>query len=120
MIPELPDIGCGYWYVASPITRYPRGLSAAVRDASRAAAVLVAHGVPLYCPAAHSHALAKHGGLDPLDHGLWLPQCMPLLDAAGGLIVLTLDGWRDSYGMGVERKRFRATGRPIVEWDGPA
>jgi hypothetical protein len=37
-----------------------------------------------------------------------------MMDAAGGLIVLMLDGWFRSKGMAYEMDRFRQLGRPVV------
>lgn len=115
---DIPAVA-GYWYLGSPYTLFAAGLDEAHRLACEAAAALIAAGHAVYSPIAHSHPVAVHGRLDQLDHALWLPQCLPLLRPAAGLIVLTLDGWRNSHGLLWEIEWCWAQGRPVVEWVGP-
>ena len=61
---------------------------------------------------AHSHAVAMASGIDPCDHTIWIPLDDPFMDAARGLIVADVDGWRDSYGVKVEIDRFLAMRKP--------
>lgn len=106
-----------FWYLASPYSKYPLGLEDAFRAVCRARGLLVAAGIPCFAPIIHSHPVAEHGGLDPLDHNIWLPSERPIMDAAAGLIVLRICGWDTSYGVGVEMDFFRAKGLPIVFMD---
>lgn len=108
----LPAID-GYWYLASPYTAHPGGIEAAYEAACRAAARLIAAGVPVFAPVAHSHPVATHGGLDPLDHAIWLPADQPMMDGAGGLLVLTLAGWDRSHGVRHEVDAIAGAGRPV-------
>lgn len=104
----------GFWYVATPYSKYPRGLDAAFEDACKATASLLRMGINVYSPIAHTHPIAKHGGIDPLDHSIWLPADAPMMDAAEGLIVVKMEGWDESYGISEEIKAFRTAGKPII------
>jgi hypothetical protein len=103
-----------YWYLASPYSKFPDGLQAAFEVVSANAALLIQHKVPVYSPIAHTHPIAVHGGMDPLDHSIWLPADLPLMRAAMGLIVCKMATWEKSYGIGEEIKEFTALGLPII------
>lgn len=104
----------GYWYLASPYSKYARGLEAAFAVACQASALFVEAAIPVYSSIAHTHPIAVIGGINPLDHTIWLPFDEPLMQAAKGLIVLMADGWQDSYGMKVEIAAFTVAAKPIV------
>lgn len=109
-----------YWYLASPYSKYPDGLDAAFRHVCRATAHLIKNKVRVYSPIAHTHPVAIHGGVDPLDHNIWLPADEPMMRAAHGLIICKMETWRDSYGIGVEIETFKEMGRPVVYMDHPS
>lgn len=106
-----------YWYLATPYSKYEAGIEAAFQEAARIAGQLVAHGVPVYSPICHTHPAAIHGELDPYDHAIWIPADLPLMRAASGLIVAKMQGWEESYGIGVEIEEFRASGKPVHYMD---
>jgi len=103
-----------FWYLASPYSKYHAGIEAACGVVSQNAALLIKAGIPVYCPIAHTHPIAIHGDMDPLDHSIWLPLDKPFMDAAKGLIVCMMDGWDKSYGVSVEIEEFKKAGKPIV------
>ena len=103
-----------YWYLATPYSKFEGGLDAAYIAACEQAAVLLRAGIVVFSPIAHSHGIAKHGHIDPLDHNVWLPADAPLMQAAHGLILCCLPGWQESYGMEEERKAFANAGKPIL------
>jgi hypothetical protein len=103
-----------YWYLASPYSKYPEGINAAFEEICRQTALLIRNKIPVYSPIAHTHPVAIHGAIDPYAHDIWLPADEPLMNGAMGLIVCTMDTWRDSYGIGVEIKAFEAAGKPVV------
>lgn len=113
---HLKDIP-GYWYLASPYSKYSSGIEVAFVDICKIAAELTKQGVPVFSPIAHTHPIAIHGQINPLDHTIWLPADEPLMDGACGIIVAMMDGWQDSYGVGVEIARFNAAGKPIYYLD---
>jgi hypothetical protein len=103
-----------YWYLGSPYSKYPGGLTQAHIDVCREAARLISLGLPIFSPIAHTHPIAMISGLDPLDHMIWLLADQPMMDAAFGLIVLKMDGWSRSYGLKHEIETFADVGKPIV------
>jgi hypothetical protein len=103
-----------FWYVASPYSRYPGGIEAAFADIAGYTARMVEAGLAVFSPIAHSHPVAIQGGLDPLDHSVWMPLDEPMMRAAHGIIVVQMAGWRESYGVGVEINAFRAAGKPVL------
>lgn len=104
----------GYWYLGSPYSKYMHGTEAAWSSVCLQAAVLIRRGISVYSPIAHTHPIAEHGRLDPLDHDIWLPVDRPLMDAAKGLIVLKLEGWSRSYGLAHEIEVFASAGKPVI------
>ena len=104
----------GPWYLATPYSKYPKGIEAAFALAAGQAALFARAGIPVYSPIAHTHPIAMIGELDPYDHAIWLPFDHPLMVAAKGLIVLMAESWEQSYGMKVEIDQFKAAGKPVV------
>lgn len=107
-------------YLATPYSRHPAGMECAHHQACRAAGELIRRGARVYSPIAHSHPIALHGGLDPLDHAIWLPQDQAMMDASDELWIVQMPGWDDSYGIEQERKAFQAAGKPIKYLTWPA
>jgi hypothetical protein len=103
----------GFWYIATPYTQFPTGLQDAFETACRVTAELMRHGIPCFSPIAHSHPLAIIGGLDPVDHELWMRSDAPMLNAACGCLVVMLPGWRDSRGVAHEIAEFTSHSKPI-------
>lgn len=110
--------GESYWYLASPYSKYQLGLDAAFKHACVASAQLVAKGVRLYCPIAHTHPIALYGDIDPRDHVTWLTLDAPFMQQACGLLVADMPGWDESYGIGVEIQSFETQGKPVfhIDW----
>lgn len=104
-------------YLGTPYTKYMRGIEQAFEDASRLAAVLLLSGVNVYSPIAHTHPIAIHGGLDPLDHDIWLPFDAAMMEACDAMVIGALPGWQDSYGVGFEIATFRRERKPVYLLD---
>lgn len=102
-----------FWYLASPYSKYPFGRGRACQDVCVAAGHLIACGIPVFCPIAHSHPIAEHGGIDPVDCDLWLGLDEKFMEAASGLIVFEMTGWRESEGVQREIEYFTNAGKPI-------
>ena len=103
-----------FWYLATPYSRYPYGIEAAYSEACIQTALLIRAGIPVFSPIAHTHGVAVHGNIDPLDHTVWIPSDQPMMDAASGLIMLQMQGWQESFGMALEYEAFRDAGKDIV------
>jgi nucleoside 2-deoxyribosyltransferase len=67
---------------------------------TRIAARLMENGMEVFCPIAHSHAVAEHLP-DALryDHEFWMKQDLPILDKCDMLIIAQLEGWKESKGV---------------------
>lgn len=101
-------------YLASPYSLFPAGIQAAFEQVCQEAGRLIRHGVPVFSPIALSHPLAVWGDLDPKDHSLWLPFDEPFMRWCDLLIVLEMEGWKESFGMAHEIEHFARAGKPIV------
>jgi hypothetical protein len=107
----------GLAYLATPYTKYPLGIERAFIDAAALAAQLMRACVKVYSPIAHTHPLAVHGHIDPLDHAIWLPFDEAMMAAADVLIVARMEGWRESKGIAHEVEFFERAGKPIFDLD---
>ena len=103
----------GYWYLATPYTKYPAGIEEAWKHACQAAGWLTDRGVPNYCPIAESHPIAIAGGIDPRNHDIWIVRNRPLLHHAVGGIIVQMPEWTESYGVKIEMDHFRAFQKPM-------
>ena len=110
----------GYWYLASPYSRYPDGIEAAFQEASRAAGALIRVGVPVYCPISHTHPIAIHSGTDPICHSTWLPLDKAFVDTSVGMIICTMPTWESSFGIKQEVKWFQEAGKLVMLMKWPA
>ena len=111
----MSDVPHGVCYLATPYSRYPAGIEAAYRDACVLAAKLIRAGVSVYSPIAHSHGIALHGKIDPLDQGFWYGFDRSMMHVCRTLIVAHMEGWESSSGIAEEIIFFRDRGREI--WD---
>lgn len=102
----------GFWYLATPYSKWKGGLDDAALMAARIAGALARYRVCVFSPIAHSHAVAVASDLDPRDHDIWIPLDEPFMASACGLIVADVEGWRDSYGVTIEIHRFRDARKP--------
>jgi hypothetical protein len=79
--------------------------------ACRAAAALMQLGYCVLSPIAHSHCIAAHGL--PTGWDFWQRLDSELLLRCDEMVVLTLDGWRESRGVAAEIELARAVGLPV-------
>jgi hypothetical protein len=77
-----------------------------------AAAGLVASGELVVCPVAHSHVIAVHGRL-PTEWEFWARFDLRLMAACDEVVVLTLQGWRESVGVQAEVRIADELGKPV-------
>ncbi len=104
-------------YVASAYTLYPDGVDLACRAICLVAAELMRRRVRVFCPIAHSHTIARLGGLDPIDHEMWMYQDEPFVPACHGLVLTKMRGFDKSKGMFQERLMFEDECKPVWELD---
>ncbi|MGE3807078.1 MAG: DUF1937 family protein [Gemmataceae bacterium] len=99
-------------YLASPYTSPdPRIREHRFREACRMTAALVHAGHVVFSPVVHSHFLADYGL--PNTWAFWRGQDTVFLEKADVLVVLMLDGWRESVGVAGEIQIARELGKPI-------
>lgn len=104
-------------YLASPYSKYPSGPEDAFKRISKLAGRLLRLGVNVYSPIAHTHPIAVHGSLDPLDHSIWLPFDAAIMGKSDAMLVAKMDGWQESKGIGHEIDVFTKAGKPIYYLD---
>lgn len=115
---ELPNLKGGYWYLATPYSKWVHGLDDANIVAQLLAARIMYEKVDVYTPIGHTHGISKqmiamNMKIDPRDHSFWMKRDKPLFDAAGGLLVADLPGWKTSTGVTVEIDWCRAQKKPV-------
>ena len=88
-------------YLASPYSHPdPNVREQRYQAACRATAELLRSGEPAFSPIVHSHVLVRFGL--PGDWEFWQRSDRALLCRCQRLVVLTLDGWRESRGVQAE------------------
>lgn len=107
----------GYWYVATPYTRYQLGHRAAHQYASRISAALVSLGIPHFCPVDVGHRVGALAGIDPYDPHFWPAFCQPAMERAHGMLIVKLTGWDVSEGIRRERDHFDAASKLVYAID---
>ena len=73
------------FYVASPYSKYERGLVAAFEDVAAACGELIKRGIAVYSPIAHTHPIALYAKMDAYDHKIWMPLDHHMI-ALGGYV----------------------------------
>lgn len=109
----------GIAYLATPYSRMP-DIDRAFQQASRIAAHLSLSGITLFCPIAHSHPMVRAAGLDHRNPAVFAALNKFMLDKCASLIVVHMDGWRESDGMREEIEFFERTHKPIFDMEDPA
>ena len=102
-----------YWYIATPYTKYQKGVQEAFEEACAAAAIMIRAGYRVFSPIAHTHSIAVYGEIPLADHNIWLPADRPFMDTAGGLVVVKMEGWDSSVGVLHEIDVFNKAKKPI-------
>ena len=83
--------------------------------ACQAAAHLMRSGHVVFSPVAHTHPISLFGL--PTDWGFWERQDRSLLERCDELVVLMLDGWRESVGVQAEIQIATELGIPTRYWN---
>ncbi len=115
---ELKDLSdCGLVYLASPYSKYPDGIEVAFKRISLVAANCLRAGVRVYSPIVHCHPISMHGGIDALDHAIWIPFNLIMVQKSDVLLVAMMDTWDASFGVTDEIKKFVLANKPIYYLD---
>lgn len=106
-------------YLASPYSHSnPWVRQNRFEAACRHAAKLMSEGHIVFSPVAHSHPIAEHGKIPPMDHEFWMAQDKALLQHASRLEVLMLPGWMESRGIKEEIEYAEQLGIPVTYAEG--
>jgi len=100
-------------YLASPYTHVdPAVRQHRFESACRAAAALIAQGKIVFSPISHSYGICAYG--IPHDWQFWQRHDRRHLEACEEVVVLMLDGWRESVGVQAEIAIARKLGKPVT------
>jgi len=78
----------------------------------RAAAELIRSGKSVYSPIAHTHPICRHGL--PGDWRFWQHHDRQHIEICDEVVVLMLDGWKQSEGVQAEISIARELGKPVT------
>ncbi|NMC48201.1 MAG: DUF1937 family protein [Desulfovibrio sp.] len=99
-------------YLACPYTGTFQQRSSRVVAANTCAAALMRNGNVVFSPITHGHSIAEQCGL-PHDWEWWMAQCIPFLEWADVMVVVTADGWKESRGVRAEIELAKEMGKPV-------
>jgi hypothetical protein len=100
-------------YLAAPYTHKKRSVMVyRFRKINKAAAIIMGKGYYLYSPISHTHPIADAGEL-PRGWDFWGGYDEIMISACKVLVVLMLDGWKESTGVNAEIKIAQRLGLPI-------
>lgn len=86
-------------YLASPYSDPdPTVRQRRFEEVCKAANFLMKCAYTVFCPVAHSHPIELAGSKIE-DHDFWMEQDIAILKHASRLVVLRLDGWKESLGV---------------------
>lgn len=106
----------GFWYLATPYTKHPRGRAVAFLEAAAAAAICFKAGIPVFAAIPHAHPISDAGQM-ATDYDTWAPINELMVGLARGVIVVRLDGWDESDGVKAEMRLCARLGKPIYFMD---
>lgn len=119
-LPIIPTLGLddlyietGYWYLATPFTKFPGGKDAAMRATLEVLHRMTCHGIFVYSPIVHTYQM----GIDytmPTDHVFWQTINENMIRAAHGVCVALLPTWEESAGVLHEMQYAMTLKRPLV------
>lgn len=100
-------------YVGSPYSKYPGGIELAFIDVCEMIGDLIRSGLSVYSPIAHTHPIAIHAGIDPLDHSMWMHFDGAMMAKSDAMIIAMMDGWDASSGIQLEIDAFNRARKPV-------
>lgn len=103
----------GQWYLASPYThKDPMVMEQRYEEALNATAHLIKEGQWTYSPIVHCHEMAKRHAF-PTHVEFWKIYNHSFILASLGLVVLQIEGWKDSNGVLDEIDYAMGLGLPV-------
>ena len=103
-------------YLASPYSHPdPSVLVRRADEVSKIASDMMLGGMRVFCPIAHTHAIAQYGL--PKGWDFWEGYDREYLGFCDELIVALMDGWKESTGVQAEIKIMNELGKPVRYYD---
>lgn len=100
-------------YLATPYSHPDELVRIARFEAvNKVAASMMRSGLHVFSPISHTHPIALAGDL-PLGWEFWEAYDRAILSACGKVVVLMLDGWKESKGVTAEIAIAREMGLPV-------
>ena len=101
-------------YLASPYSHeYPSVMQRRFESVCKVAAALMAQGVIVFSPIAHTHPIAVQGSL-PRGWEYWEKFDTDFIQASESMVVAMMPGWKESKGVQAEILIAERLGKPIV------
>lgn len=100
-------------YLACPYSDLdPSVMKSRFKAVTRVAARMMSEGIHVFSPISHGHPIAMVGGL-PTDWNFWEIHNRTMLFCCHRLVVLRLDGWKESVGVQAEIEIMKEWGCPV-------
>ena len=101
-------------YLASPYSHHdPEVQEVRYKWACHAAGYLISKGLTVFSPIAHGHSIATGFGL-PGDWDQWKKIDQIVLPMCDRMVILAIDGWKDSKGILAELQMFKPLNRSLA------
>ena len=68
----------------------------------------------IFSPISHSHPIAQQCNMDAIDHDFWLRQDCAIFMHCEMMMIIAIDGWEESYGIGLELIWAKDLDMPVV------
>ncbi|TWU08912.1 hypothetical protein CA54_41510 [Symmachiella macrocystis] len=106
-------------YLASPYS-HPDAIvrERRFRAAGGMAARLIRAGEVVFSPVAHGHVISLYGV--PTDWSFWEAHARRFLEQCDQVVVLSIDGWRESVGVAAEIEIVKELNKPVRYLDSGA
>ncbi len=105
---EFVYLACPYAHDDKPV------MEMRFRMANIIAGQLMQMGYFVFSPISHSHPIAENCNMDAVDHEFWLQQDAAIFVHCEIMMILAIDGWRESYGVQREMEWAKSLDMPIV------
>jgi hypothetical protein len=102
-----------FWYLATPYTKYPAGMREAYTAAVRIAASFSVMNLNVFSPIVHFHPQSVVARL-PGDVSYWWNRNLPYMKSCCGMVVMEMDGWKESAGITAEIAWFEQQQKPVL------
>lgn len=105
----------GYYYISNPYNGTDDQRQNRMEAAAHCCAALIKSGIHAFSPIVHNHSMLQVVGDFTIQERkfLLLPFDFSLLKSSVGMIVLKLDGWKESYGVAKEIQLCQEKNIPI-------